>query len=45
VDQVPEADGNVRLRVLCTSRPHPAARAIEPVIEDGYLKLVNWGAG
>jgi ABC-type multidrug transport system ATPase subunit len=44
VDQVPEAGGIVRLRVLCSSQPHPAARAIVPVIEDGYLKLVNWGA-
>jgi ABC-type multidrug transport system ATPase subunit len=43
VDQVPEAGGVVRLRVLCASKPHPAARAIAPVIEDGYLKLVNWG--
>ena len=43
VDQVPEAGGVVRLRVLCASQPHPAARAIAPVIEDGYLKLVNWG--
>jgi ABC-type multidrug transport system ATPase subunit len=45
VDQVPEAGGGVRLRVLCASQPHPAARSIEPVIEDGYLKLVNWGVG
>ena len=44
VDQVPEADGVMRVRVLATSQPHPAARAIAPVIEDGYLKLVNWGA-
>jgi ABC-type multidrug transport system ATPase subunit len=44
VDQVPEAGGSVRLRVLCASQPHPSARSIEPVIEDGYLKLVNWGA-
>jgi ABC-type multidrug transport system ATPase subunit len=44
VDQVPEADGGARLRVLCASQPHPAARLIAPVIEDGYLKLVNWGA-
>jgi ABC-type multidrug transport system ATPase subunit len=44
VDQVPEADGMTRVRVLSTSQPHPAARAIAPVIEDGYLKLVNWGA-
>jgi hypothetical protein len=44
VDQVPEAGGGVRLRVLCASQPHANARSIEPVIEDGYLKLVNWGA-
>jgi ABC-type multidrug transport system ATPase subunit len=44
VDQVPEPGGAVRWRVLCASQPHPAARSIEPVIEDGYLKLVNWGA-
>jgi chemotaxis protein methyltransferase CheR len=31
----------VRLRVLCASQPHPNARSIAPVIEDGYLKLVN----
>jgi len=44
VDQVPEAGGGVRLRVLCASQPHAAARSTEPLIEDGYLKLVNWGA-
>jgi len=43
VDQVPEAGGGSRLRVLCATQPHPAARSIAPVIEDGYLKLVNWG--
>jgi multidrug efflux pump subunit AcrB/ABC-type multidrug transport system ATPase subunit len=43
VDQVPEAGEGVRLRVLCASQPHPNARSIAPVIEDGYLKLVNWG--
>jgi ABC-type multidrug transport system ATPase subunit len=45
VDQVPDAGGGVRIRVLCASQPHPAALPIAPVIEDGYLKLVNWGAG
>jgi ABC-type multidrug transport system ATPase subunit len=44
VDQVPEAGGGARLRVLCASQPHAAARPIAPLIEDGYLKLVNWGA-
>jgi ABC-type multidrug transport system ATPase subunit len=44
VDQVPEAGGGVRWRVLCASQPHPAANPVAPVIEDGYLKLVNWGA-
>ena len=44
VDEVPEPGVGVRLRVLCTSQPHPDARSIDPVIEDGYLKLVNWGA-
>jgi hypothetical protein len=30
--------------VLCPRSPHIDAKAIEPVIEDGYLQLVNWGA-
>jgi ABC-type multidrug transport system ATPase subunit len=42
VDEVPEAGGLVRLRVLCGASPHADARAIEPGIEDGYLRLVNW---
>jgi hypothetical protein len=33
----------VRLRVLCATSPHPEAREIEPVIEDGYLRLMNFG--
>jgi ABC-type multidrug transport system ATPase subunit len=45
VDQVPDAGGGMRLRVLAESTPHPAARAIEPGIEDGYLRLVNFGPG
>ena len=32
------------LRVLCAGSPHAEARAIEPVIEDGYLRLMNFGA-
>jgi multidrug efflux pump subunit AcrB/ABC-type multidrug transport system ATPase subunit len=44
VDQVPEAGGIVRLRVLSAASPHAEARAIEPVIEDGYLRLMNFGA-
>jgi len=45
VDQVPEASGRMRMRILCPSRPHADAELIEPVIEDGYLKLVNWQLG
>jgi multidrug efflux pump subunit AcrB/ABC-type multidrug transport system ATPase subunit len=44
VDQVPETGGKVRLRVLCSSQPHPDAQSIVPGIEDGYLKLVSFGA-
>ncbi|HEX6994909.1 MAG TPA: efflux RND transporter permease subunit [Gammaproteobacteria bacterium] len=43
VDQVPDAGGGVRMRVLSATQPHPAAKAIEPVIEDGYLELVTRG--
>jgi ABC-type multidrug transport system ATPase subunit len=45
VDQVPEAAGGMRMRVLSTPQPHVDAKLIEPVIEDGYLQLVNQGAG
>lgn len=45
VDQVPDAGGGVRMRVLSPARPHPAANAVEPVIEDGYLELMTSGAG
>jgi ABC-type multidrug transport system ATPase subunit len=41
VDQVPEADGSVRTRVLSVSEPHPGARPAEPTLEDGYLALVG----
>lgn len=43
VDQVPEAAGGMRMRILSPSRPHADAKPIEPVIEDGYLRLVNRG--
>ena len=41
VDQVPEADGGARIRVLCGRQPHADARPLEPGIEDGYLQLVK----
>ena len=41
VDQVPDADGGVRMRVLSQSRPHANARQVQPLIEDGYLCLVG----
>lgn len=41
VDQVPEADGAIRMRVLSQSQPHANARLIDPLIEDGYLSLVG----
>jgi multidrug efflux pump subunit AcrB/ABC-type multidrug transport system ATPase subunit len=44
VDQVPEADGSMRLRVLSATRPHLEACAVPAAIEDGYLELVNSGA-
>ena len=44
IDQVPDAGGRVRMRVLSATRPHPDATAIDPVIEDGYLELVSRGS-
>jgi ABC-2 type transport system ATP-binding protein len=41
VDQVPEASGTVRTRVLHASAPHAAAEAASPTLEDGYLWLVG----
>jgi multidrug efflux pump subunit AcrB/ABC-type multidrug transport system ATPase subunit len=41
VDEVPDGDGGMRLRVLCASQPVAGAKPIEPVIEDGYLELVK----
>ena len=43
VDQVPEADGRVRVRVLCDGRPHPSAEPDQPSLEDGYLMLTGTG--
>jgi ABC-type multidrug transport system ATPase subunit len=45
VDQVPEADGSSRVRILCEEQPHPEARQAEPTLEDGYLRLVGNRAG
>ena len=39
-DSRPEGDGN-RLRVLAASPPAPAAEALEPNLEDGYLWLAR----
>ena len=41
VDQVPDADGSVRTRVLSAAAPHPEAQPAEPTLEDGYLALVG----
>jgi ABC-type multidrug transport system ATPase subunit len=40
-DQVPEADGRARLRILHDEPPHPEARQVEPTLEEGYLVLVG----
>ena len=44
VDQVPEADGTSRLRVLHSELPVPSAEAVEPSLQDGYLWLVRTAA-
>jgi ABC-type multidrug transport system ATPase subunit len=44
VDQVPQASGEVRTRVLLNRSPHPQARTASPTAEDGYLWLVGAGA-
>ena len=41
VDQAPEADGGMRLRILAPVQPHAQAIPAEPGIEDGYLQLVT----
>jgi ABC-type multidrug transport system ATPase subunit len=43
VDQVPEADGAMRTRMLCEDRPDEAAAPVAPTLEDGYLWLVGEG--
>jgi ABC-type multidrug transport system ATPase subunit len=44
VDQAPEADGTVRLRVLHATAPAPDAEAVAPSLQDGYLWLVGEAA-
>jgi ABC-type multidrug transport system ATPase subunit len=44
VDQVPEASGWSRCRILSASRPHENAESVNPSLEDGYLWLVHEGA-
>jgi ABC-type multidrug transport system ATPase subunit len=41
VDQVPEASGLTRTRVLFDRRPDEAATPVAPSLEDGYLWLVG----
>jgi len=43
VDQVPEAAGRLRTRLLCGSRPVAQAEPTPPTLEDGYLWLVGEG--
>jgi ABC-type multidrug transport system ATPase subunit len=44
VDQVPEASGWSRCRILSASSPHEQAELVDPSLEDGYLWLVHRGA-
>jgi ABC-type multidrug transport system ATPase subunit len=41
VDQIPDAAGTVRSRILSTRKPHPAAVEEKPMLQDGYLWLVG----
>jgi ABC-type multidrug transport system ATPase subunit len=41
VDQVPEADGRTRSRLLAVERPVAGAERVRPTLEDGYLWLVR----
>ena len=41
VDEVPEAAGTVRLRILADALPHAAATPVEPTLEDGYFVLAG----
>jgi ABC-type multidrug transport system ATPase subunit len=43
VDQVPEADGRARTRILSTASPHGEAQPVEATLEDGYLVLAGDG--
>ncbi len=45
VDQVPDAAGGSRLRVLCAREPAAGAAAAAPTLQDGYLWLVGRRAG
>ena len=44
VDQVPDAAGTLRSRVLSEERPEEGAEQAAPTLEDGYLWLVGAGA-
>ncbi len=39
VDELPQGDGRVRLRILAGEQPAPDAESVEPNLEDGYLWL------
>ena len=41
VDQIPEAAGTYRTRLLAETRPAPDAESVAPSLEDGYLWLVG----
>jgi len=41
VDQIPEASGAVRTRILHANAPRDEAVAVAPTLEDGYLWLVG----
>ena len=45
VDQVPEASGMVRSRVLFGEKPSEQAEPVSPTLQDGYLWLVGEAAG
>jgi ABC-type multidrug transport system ATPase subunit len=41
VDEVPDAGGGMRLRILSETKPHEDATPVVPGIEDGYLQLMH----
>jgi ABC-type multidrug transport system ATPase subunit len=41
VDEVPEADGRTRSRLLAVERPIEGAERVPPTLQDGYLWLVR----